>query len=526
MNCAKCRKPIDFVNHNAYTICQPCKEAPAPGAPSADLRDAAAKAILELFITETREMARISFTPWDHLSESEREVWRKRADRVLFTIGTRNQEASGWIPLPKDSTQTNGGQKCDMLVGPCACGAWHKSASLGTAKEGANPSVGAIIKTEYGYRYDPPRPPDFSKVDWRWSHPFVPGDGKKCRGCGKPPKDSRHENSPPWTPEDEDAMRPKPSMEEVIAFLEAGIQEPLRETLRGPSTMPEGCAVYLQLIEEGLKHPSREGQPGMAISALEGLKIILSNPSAALRGPSASLEHIRQTWLLWRSQGVASALNTASRFMVAIGKIVEPDYPADSLRGPSAGEVDLEGGTFRFQVLEPGRVCVTIWSAGEFVFSQEEVQELALKFRLVAEPLATPPEASEGVPAPSPKTWAGETEDPGCPHGYMDRMACKKCTDWPEPTRGPEGEGSKSPSPVNRFTPAEGEEGDGGSFRADEEDVQTLVCRPGCGWQGEPEETTDDGQGGIACPKCLRTSLMELPDREAEETPTPKGESA
>jgi hypothetical protein len=44
--------------------------------------------------------------------------------------------------------------------------------------------------------------------------------------------------------------------------------------------------------------------------------------------------------------------------------------------------------------------------------------------------------------------------------------------------------------------------------------VHTLVCRPGCGWQGEPEETTDDGQGGIACPECERTSLMELPDIE------------
>jgi hypothetical protein len=31
-----------------------------------------------------------------------------------------------FVPLPLDSTQTNGGQRCDMAAGPCACGAWHE----------------------------------------------------------------------------------------------------------------------------------------------------------------------------------------------------------------------------------------------------------------------------------------------------------------------------------------------------------------------------------------------------------------
>ncbi len=30
-------------------------------------------------------------------------------------------------PMPLDRVRFNGGQRCDMLVGPCACGAWHKS---------------------------------------------------------------------------------------------------------------------------------------------------------------------------------------------------------------------------------------------------------------------------------------------------------------------------------------------------------------------------------------------------------------
>jgi hypothetical protein len=50
-------------------------------------------------------------------------------------------------------------------------------------------------------------------------------------------------------------------------------------------------------------------------------------------------------------------------------------------------------------------------------------------------------------------------------------------------------------------------------------EVRTLVCRPGCGWKGEPEETIDDGEGGIACPECTRTSLLELPDVEEEGQP-------
>jgi len=33
-------------------------------------------------------------------------------------------------PLPKGVKQTNAGQSCDMLDGPCSCGAWHKNKSM------------------------------------------------------------------------------------------------------------------------------------------------------------------------------------------------------------------------------------------------------------------------------------------------------------------------------------------------------------------------------------------------------------
>lgn len=29
------------------------------------------------------------------------------------------------VPLPEGVTRTNGGQRCDVSAGPCACGAWH-----------------------------------------------------------------------------------------------------------------------------------------------------------------------------------------------------------------------------------------------------------------------------------------------------------------------------------------------------------------------------------------------------------------
>lgn len=57
-------------------------------------------------------------------------------------------------------------------------------------------------------------------------------------------------------------------------------------------------------------------------------------------------------------------------------------------------------------------------------------------------------------------------------------------------------------------------------------EVRTLVCRPGCGWEGEPEETIDDGHEGIACPKCKRTSLFELPDIEPDAGAQAQGDVA
>jgi len=36
---------------------------------------------------------------------------------------------SNWAPLPADAEPIfNGGVACDMLIGPCACGAWHTAA--------------------------------------------------------------------------------------------------------------------------------------------------------------------------------------------------------------------------------------------------------------------------------------------------------------------------------------------------------------------------------------------------------------
>jgi hypothetical protein len=31
----------------------------------------------------------------------------------------------GWRMLPPSEVRYNGGQRCDMRVGPCSCGAWH-----------------------------------------------------------------------------------------------------------------------------------------------------------------------------------------------------------------------------------------------------------------------------------------------------------------------------------------------------------------------------------------------------------------
>lgn len=34
-------------------------------------------------------------------------------------------KTNSFVPLPSHITKRNGGQTCDMAIGPCACGAWH-----------------------------------------------------------------------------------------------------------------------------------------------------------------------------------------------------------------------------------------------------------------------------------------------------------------------------------------------------------------------------------------------------------------
>ena len=37
----------------------------------------------------------------------------------------KGKDAGDIIPLPPNVYRENGGVRCDMLKGPCACGAWH-----------------------------------------------------------------------------------------------------------------------------------------------------------------------------------------------------------------------------------------------------------------------------------------------------------------------------------------------------------------------------------------------------------------
>lgn len=40
--------------------------------------------------------------------------------------------ATQFIEVPEDVVLTNGGVRCDLLSGPCACGAWHRVRMDGT----------------------------------------------------------------------------------------------------------------------------------------------------------------------------------------------------------------------------------------------------------------------------------------------------------------------------------------------------------------------------------------------------------
>lgn len=55
-----------------------------------------------------------------------------KGDATTHTTNAAYRE--GWartfaqlVPYPADMPRrTNGGVECDMLYGPCACGAWHR----------------------------------------------------------------------------------------------------------------------------------------------------------------------------------------------------------------------------------------------------------------------------------------------------------------------------------------------------------------------------------------------------------------
>lgn len=45
---------------------------------------------------------------------------------TLSLLDERHRFA-GYVPLAPGAERSNGGQRCDTTVGPCSCGAWHKT---------------------------------------------------------------------------------------------------------------------------------------------------------------------------------------------------------------------------------------------------------------------------------------------------------------------------------------------------------------------------------------------------------------
>lgn len=53
-----------------------------------------------------------------------------------------------FVPLPPEANWTNGGQACDMLLGPCACGATHDVTELRRGREPLTPLDRRTIKEQ------------------------------------------------------------------------------------------------------------------------------------------------------------------------------------------------------------------------------------------------------------------------------------------------------------------------------------------------------------------------------------------
>lgn len=41
-------------------------------------------------------------------------------------VGEADKDVAGICGLPQGIILRNGGSRCDLLFGPCSCGAWHK----------------------------------------------------------------------------------------------------------------------------------------------------------------------------------------------------------------------------------------------------------------------------------------------------------------------------------------------------------------------------------------------------------------
>lgn len=109
----------------------------------------------------------------------------------------------------------------------------------------------------------------------------------------------------------------------------------------GESPAPTPEALDLEALFEAVEDGIGYGH-GNALQALESLRAEVRRlrslpPSAPAEragelAASVGLLAVRKIWLEWRENGIANAIARGPEYMARIGKIVEPDYPADRLR--------------------------------------------------------------------------------------------------------------------------------------------------------------------------------------------------
>jgi len=129
-------------------------------------------------------------------------------------------------------------------------------------------------------------------------------------------------------------------------------------------------------------------------------------PAQGAPAEGVGLEAVRKIWLEWRENGMANAVTKAGEYLYRIGKVVEPDYPADRLRAAALPKVEGCGNLARLENEIIAAACLWHNVKGNGDDGPEEALHAAVRAYMEA-----PEEGGDPVSKTRPEPGAREAEE-------------------------------------------------------------------------------------------------------------------